>query len=243
MIHLPHLTSVRHPRMPISERAAIFSPFAALTGHAGAIAETARLTDQKMELDEDTKAELDRRQAVLLEHIAEQPEITVTWFQPDERKDGGAYLTAAGRLRKLNAIQRLLVLTDGTEIPLDDVAGIESKSRNKRKTGVSRNGNASQVVRSRFSLLEITGARRRKGEGYEHPKAHRLQCHVCCTGSSHGNDHATGRAILRDWTSCLCQSGEGCSGGRFRVSAGSIPEGLWFLPSESSPDAGVLPRL
>ena len=61
ILYLPHPTSVRHPRMPISERAAIFSPFAALTGHAGAIAETARLTDQKMELDEDTKAELDRR--------------------------------------------------------------------------------------------------------------------------------------------------------------------------------------
>ena len=79
-----------------------------------------------MELDEDTKAELDRRQAVLLEHIAEQPEITVTWFQPDERKDGGAYLTATGRLKKLDEIQRVLVLTDGTKISLDDVAEIES---------------------------------------------------------------------------------------------------------------------
>lgn len=119
MLHLPHPTSTRHPRMPISERAAIFSPFAALTGHAGAIAETARLTVQKMELD--------RRQAVLLEHIAEQPEITVTWFQPDERKNGGAYLTATGRLKKLDEIQRVLVLTDGTKIPLDDVAGLESE--------------------------------------------------------------------------------------------------------------------
>ena len=127
ILHLPHPTSVRHPRMPISERATIFSPFAALTGHAGAIAETACLTDQKMELDEDTKAELDRRQAVLMEHIAEQPEVTVTWFQPDERKDGGSYLTATGRLKKLDAIQRLLVLTDGTEIPLDDVASLESE--------------------------------------------------------------------------------------------------------------------
>lgn len=127
ILHLPHPTSARHLRMPIAERAAIFSPFAALSGHAGAIAETARLTDQKMELDEDTKAELDRRQAVLLEHISEQPEITVTWFQPDERKDGGSYLTATGRLKKLDAIQRLLVLTDGTEIPLDDVASLESE--------------------------------------------------------------------------------------------------------------------
>ena len=126
ILHLPHPTSVRHPRMPISERAAIFSPFAALAGHAGAIAETARLTDQKMELDEDTKAELDRRQAVLMEHIAEQPEITVTWFQPDERKDGGAYLTATGRLKKFRELERLLVLADGTEIPMEDVVALES---------------------------------------------------------------------------------------------------------------------
>ena len=90
IIGLPHPTSSKHPRMPISERAAIFSPFAALSGHSAALAETARLTDQKIELDEDTKAELDRKQAILREHLTEQPEITVTWFQPDERKDGGA---------------------------------------------------------------------------------------------------------------------------------------------------------
>lgn len=126
MLHLPHPTSTRHPRMPISERAAMFSPFTALSGHAGAIAETARLTDQKMELDEDTKAELDRRQAVLLEHIAEQPEITVTWFRPDERKDGGAYLNATGQLKKIDEVKRVLILLDGTSIPLEDVADLES---------------------------------------------------------------------------------------------------------------------
>ena len=126
ILHLPHPTSVKHPRMPISERAAIFSPFAALTGHGDAIRETARLTEQKIELDEDTKAELDRRQAVLLEHIAEQPEITVTWFQPDERKDGGAYITTTGRLKKIDPVERMLFLLDGPKIPLDDVAGIGS---------------------------------------------------------------------------------------------------------------------
>ena len=108
------------------DRAAIFSPFSALSGHAGAIAETARLTEQRIELDEDTKAELDRRQAILLEHIREQPEITVTWFQPDERKEGGAYLTTTGRLKKIDEVYRALYLADGNRIPLDDVIEIQS---------------------------------------------------------------------------------------------------------------------
>ena len=126
IINLPHPTSQRHPRMPIRDRAAIFSPFAALSGHGAAIAETARLTERRMELDEDTRAELDRKQAVLLEHIDEQPEITITWFQPDEKKDGGAYLTTTGRLKKLRELERLLVLADGAEIPLEDVVALES---------------------------------------------------------------------------------------------------------------------
>ena len=79
-----------------------------------------------MELDEDTKAELDRRQAILLEHIREQPEITVTWFQPDERKEGGAYLTTTGRLKKIDPIEQTLVLLDGTSIQLEDVFNLES---------------------------------------------------------------------------------------------------------------------
>ena len=126
MIDLPHPTSKKHPRMSIRYRAAIFSPFAALSGHGAAIAETARLTDPRMELDDDTKAELDRRQAMLLEHIEEQPEVTVTWFQPDERKEGGAYLTVTGRLKKIDEAERTLTLLDGMSILLEDVVGIES---------------------------------------------------------------------------------------------------------------------
>ena len=126
IINLPHPTSVKHPRMSIQNRAAIFSPFAALSGHAGAIAETARLTERRMELDEDTKAELDRRQAILLEHIREHPELTVTWFQPDELKEGGAYLTTTGRLKKIDPIERTLVLLGGIRIQLEDVINLES---------------------------------------------------------------------------------------------------------------------
>ena len=121
ILHLPHPTSAKHPRMPTSDRAAIFSPFAALTGHAGAIAETARLTERKMELDEDAKAVLDLKQQILADKIDERPEVSVVWFRPDEKKDGGQYVTTTGQLKKVDDIDRVLRLTDGTTIPLDDV--------------------------------------------------------------------------------------------------------------------------
>ena len=126
IIELPHPTSTKHPRMSISDRAAIFSPFAALTGHAAAIQETARLTDQKMELDEDTKAELDRRQAILLERIVEQPEVTITWFCPDEKKSGGAYVVTVGRLKRVDDTAGTLRLADGMTIALDEIVDLQS---------------------------------------------------------------------------------------------------------------------
>ncbi len=126
MLYLPHPTSERHPRMPIADRAAIFSPFAALTGHADAIAEAARLTEEKVELDEDLKQQLDRKLRILDEVINEQPEITVTWFRPDERKSGGSYVTTTGRLKKIDGIEQVMVLADGKRLPLDDILDIES---------------------------------------------------------------------------------------------------------------------
>ena len=126
IINLPHPISTKHPRMPMSDRAAIFSPFAALTGHAAAIQETARLTDQRMELDEDTKAMLDLKQQILADRIAERPEISVVWFRPDARKEGGQYVTNVGQLKKVDDIARILQLADGTTIPLDEVLELRS---------------------------------------------------------------------------------------------------------------------
>ena len=125
IINLPHPTSPKHPRMPISDRAAIFSPFAALTGHAAAIQETARLTDQRMELDEDTKAELDRKQKILMDYIADQPEVTITWFCPDEKKSGGAYVVTMGRLKKVDDVAGTLKLADETTIPLNEIVDLQ----------------------------------------------------------------------------------------------------------------------
>lgn len=127
IIDLPHPTSATHPRMPLSDRAAIFSPFAALTGHGAAIAETARLTDRRIELDEDGKKRLDAKQHILEDIIDQQPEITVTWFQPDKRKDGGSYVTTTEPLKRIDSFERVMVLLDGTKIPLDDILNIESE--------------------------------------------------------------------------------------------------------------------
>lgn len=122
IIDLPHPTSTKHPRMPIIDRAAQFSPFAALVGHEAAIRETARLTDQKVNLTEDEKDILDEKLRLLLDSGAEAG---FTYFQPEAKKSGGAYVTARGILRKIDPMRRCAVLSDGTTIPIDDISEIE----------------------------------------------------------------------------------------------------------------------
>ena len=120
-------TSAKHPRMPLSDRAAQFAPFAALSDHSAALAETARLTDQRMELDKDARAALDLKQQLLLERIKERPEITVTWFQPDAKKDGGRYIVSTGRLKRIHEADQVLILADGLRIPIGDIVELESE--------------------------------------------------------------------------------------------------------------------
>jgi len=126
IINLPHHVSKTRPQMSMLDRAAQFSPFAALTGYDAAIKETGRLTDEKIEMDEDRKAALDMKQAYLIEMIDEQPEISVTYFLPDTKKSGGSYVTVTGNLKRFDEYERLLILTDGKKIPMDDIADIES---------------------------------------------------------------------------------------------------------------------
>lgn len=126
IIHLPHHVSKTRPQMSMMDRAAQFSPFAALTGYDAAIKETGRLTDEKIEVGEETKAVLDRKQRYLSDMISVQPEITVTYFLPDERKSGGTYLSVTGKLKRIDEYERMMILTDGKKIPLDDIMDIES---------------------------------------------------------------------------------------------------------------------
>ena len=122
IIHLPHPTSAKHPRMPMADRAAQFSPFAALSGHGAAIRETARLTDRKIELAEDEKAVLDEKLYLLLDTGREA---VFTYFLPDDKKNGGAYVTAAGSIKKLDPLERRVILTGGAVIPVEDILEIE----------------------------------------------------------------------------------------------------------------------
>ena len=127
IINLPHHVSDTRPRMSMIDRAAQFSPFAALTGYDAAIKETGRLTDEHIELSEESRAVLDRKQQLLLDNLADHPEVSVTFFVPDERKAGGAYVTVTGRVKKVDDYQRLLLLTDGTKISLDEILDMESE--------------------------------------------------------------------------------------------------------------------
>ena len=125
ILHLPHHVSERHPPMSMNDRAAQFAPFSALTGYEDVIAETGRPTERPFELDEQEAAELDRRLALLIAKLAEHPAAAVTYFVPDERKSGGAYRTVTGKVEKISAADRTIVMADGRAIPLDDVASLD----------------------------------------------------------------------------------------------------------------------
>ena len=125
IIHLPRHVSSRHPQMSLLNRAAQFSPFAALTGHEAAIHEAARLTDTFVEPDEDKKEQLDDQLQLIRENLDKQPECEVTYFQPDEKKDGGTYVTFCGRVKKIDVYEHRIVFTDQTALPVKYIVSIQ----------------------------------------------------------------------------------------------------------------------
>ena len=124
---LPHHVSKTRPQMPMSDRAAQFAPFAALTGYDSAIKETGRLTDERIELDVEALSALDMKYQLLMEALDEAPEVTITYFQPDERKAGGKYVSAVGAVKKIDDFERRITMRDGAKIPMDDVLSIEGE--------------------------------------------------------------------------------------------------------------------
>lgn len=126
IINRSHPVSKKHPPMPLIDRAAQFAPFAALTGYGDAVKETARLTDRRKELEEYEKDALSEKLCLIAAQIEECPEITITYFQPDGKKDGGIYLTVTGCIKKMDDFNRVIIMTDGSRIAMEEIFEIES---------------------------------------------------------------------------------------------------------------------
>jgi len=127
ILPLPHHVSEKHPPMSRLDRAAQFSPFAALTGYDAAVKETARMTDRRIELDEGEKEAIDQRLTLLQERLPEPTEVTITYFVPDKRKAGGAYVSVSGTVKKIDDYERVVILRDGMSIPIDEILHISGK--------------------------------------------------------------------------------------------------------------------
>ena len=127
IIHLPRPVSKNHPPMPLRDRAAQFMPFAALTGYDARIRESARLTEEEADLSEDLQDELNKKMAQLQAELQEggHPQVTVTYFRPDKKKDGGAYIVKEGAVKKADPYTGTMLFTDGTQIPLSGIFDME----------------------------------------------------------------------------------------------------------------------
>lgn len=127
IINFPHHVSVTHPQMPLMDRAAQFSSFAALTGYDAAIRETERLTEEWREPGESRKEMLDERLQIIRENLSEKPEVIVTYFKPDEKKSGGAYLTVTGKVKKIDEYGHQIIMEDGMTLPIEKLFSIEGE--------------------------------------------------------------------------------------------------------------------
>lgn len=125
IIGLPHHVSKKHPQMALRDRAAQFSSFAALTGYEATLKETARLTSSRITLSEDEQAALDERLRIAASQSAQGAELSITYFVPDKVKDGGAYITVTGTLKRIDELEQAIWLTNGTKIPIEDIVQIE----------------------------------------------------------------------------------------------------------------------
>ena len=127
IINLPHHVSATRPQMPLLDRAAQFAPFAALTGYDAAIKETGRLTDEKIEMDEEALNILNMKFQILVDNLHDEPEVSFTYFKPDERKAGGAYLEMIGTVKKVDDFERVITMQDGTKMLMDNILNIDGE--------------------------------------------------------------------------------------------------------------------
>jgi len=136
IIDLPHHVSQKHPRMSMLNRAAQFSPFAALTGYDAAIQESACQTERKVELGEDAKAEISEKLRYLRDIEAEHPIVTLTYFIPDARKEGGEYVSLTAKVKRIDEFCQAVLLTDGGSIPIDDILEVNCEGFDPEEGGM-----------------------------------------------------------------------------------------------------------
>ena len=127
IVDLPHHVSRKHPQPTVADRAARFAPFAAITGYEEMVLEEARVTDERIEMDESSKAALNEKLNMILEFIDEQPEVSITYFEPDKRKAGGAYVTVTGTVKRIDEYEHLVIMTDGKKINTDEIYNLQSE--------------------------------------------------------------------------------------------------------------------
>lgn len=125
IIHLPHHQSTKRAHMSLHDRAAQFAPFAALTGHDAAIEETARLTEDEIILDDNAIADINEKLYEIAQHLSEKWKVSITYFRPDEKKQGGAYLTDVGIIQKIKEAEQLVIMDSGIVIKMEQIIKIE----------------------------------------------------------------------------------------------------------------------
>ena len=126
IINLPHYEPKKHPRMSIESRAAQFAPFAALTGYDDAVKETARITYDRIEIDEGLKSVINNKLQVILNNIKDKPKVTFTYFIYDKKKSGGKYITVTGNVNKIDKVNNYVILTDKTKVPTNEITEVTS---------------------------------------------------------------------------------------------------------------------
>ncbi len=127
IINLPHHVSQTRPKMSLLDRAAQFAPFSALNGYEDAVKETARLTDGEAVLDDGEIAWLNERLIILSENTPADSAVEITYFIPDEKKDGGKYLTVTGCVKKIIEFEGVVVMKSGERIPVGRIVSIEGE--------------------------------------------------------------------------------------------------------------------
>ena len=126
IVNLPPHISKKHPQPTMMDRAARFAPFAAITGYEEMVLEEARVTEERIELDEGTLSILNEKLNMIQEFLDEEPEIKITYFEPDKKKTGGAYVSITGVVKRIDEYEHLVIMTDGKKIRIEDIYGLES---------------------------------------------------------------------------------------------------------------------